>query len=211
MPASRHTCRSDIPPVATTCPIQKYWEIWSVALAPSVQEVKNEKRLRLKKSIMKLLNYQISCYGVLPSVGGTNFRPKLYVYLIVSFSSSSFLSTYHPPIYFPGCSILAPRFPNTSEFDKYRHPSLCPPDRAPQKLGRQVSIQPRSLDRFPRAHRGRNSSNYEGNTVALAHVSSCALYSPRTIRPTAKFTQSQSLCCIEMIGQRGRSTAWPVN
>ena len=68
---------------------------------------------------MKLLNYQISCYGVLPSVGGTNFRPKLYVYLIVSFSSSSFLSTYHPPIYFPGCSILAPRFPNTSEFDKY--------------------------------------------------------------------------------------------
>ena len=83
----------------STCQIQKYWEIWSFALAPSVQEVKNEKRLRLKKSIMKLLNYQISCYGVLPSVGGTNFRPKLYVYLIVSFSSSSFLSTYHPPIY----------------------------------------------------------------------------------------------------------------
>jgi len=101
-----------------TCQIQKYWKIWSVALARSVQDAKNEKRLRLKKSIMKLLNYQISCYGVLPSVGGTNFRPKLYVYLIVSFSSSSFLSTYHPPIYFPGCNILAPIFPNTYEFDK---------------------------------------------------------------------------------------------
>jgi len=105
--------------IHNTCQIQKYWEICSVALAPSVQEVKNEKRLRLKKSIMKLLNYQISCYSVLPSVGGTNFRPKLYVYLIVSFSLSSFLSTYHPPIYFPGCNILAPRFSNTSEFDKY--------------------------------------------------------------------------------------------
>jgi len=110
--------RSGLRLLEYTCQIQKYWEIWSVALAPSVQEVKNEKRLRLKKSIMKLLNYQISCYGVLPSVGGTIFRPKLYVYLIVSFSSSSFLSTYHPPIYFPGCNILAPRFPNTSEFDK---------------------------------------------------------------------------------------------
>ena len=90
-----------------------YQEQWSLFLK------KNGKRLRLKKSIMKLLNYQISCCSVLPSMRGTTFRPKLYVYLIISFSSSFFLSACQPPIYFPGCNILAPRFPNTSEFDKY--------------------------------------------------------------------------------------------